>query len=90
MEVEEAFPPRFQVKAVFEPSARWRLVEEYGPKSFTEQEDGRLLFEFGFSDKESLFSWLLSFEEQAELLEPVELRQELGAIGQKIAEKYQT
>lgn len=90
VEVEEAFPPRFQVKAVFEPSARWRLVEEYGPKSFTEQEDGRLLFEFGFSDKESLFSWLLSFEEQAELLEPVELRQELGAIGQKIAEKYQT
>lgn len=90
VEVEEAFPPRFQVKAVFESSARWRLVEEYGPESFTEQEDGRLLFKFGFSDKATLFSWLLSFEEQAELLEPAALRQELRAIGKKITEKYQT
>ena len=45
---------------------------------FVRQEDGRLLFSSGFTDKTHLFSWILSFEDKAELLEPGELRQEMA------------
>jgi hypothetical protein len=32
-----------EAKILFDPSVRYRLIEEYGFKSFTETEDGRLL-----------------------------------------------
>lgn len=41
---ERVFPRLYQVKAIVEPEYKWRLVEEYGPESFTVQPDGTLLF----------------------------------------------
>ena len=87
---ERAFVLRIEAKVLFQPSARWRLIEEYGAESFEEQEDGRLLFSFGFADKEHLFSWLLTFGEQAELLKPASLRTELRDMALRIGEIYQT
>jgi len=60
-----------------------------GPESFEEAEDGTLLFSFGFYDKENIFSWLLSFGPQAQLLSPPALRTELAARISKMAEAYQ-
>lgn len=85
---EEAFPITMEVKVLFEPAAKWRLIEEFGPESFSETEDGRLLFQFGFADRENLFSWLLSFGDQAQLLEPAELRPQLSLLVRRIASKY--
>lgn len=87
---EEAFPHNMNVKARFHEDARWRLIEEFGIESFTEQEDGTLLFEFGFTDKANLFSWILSFGEMGQLLEPKALCSELGHIARQISEKYET
>lgn len=85
---EKVFPPRYQVKAVFQEECKWRLIEEYGIESFVTQPDGTLLFSFGFTDKEQIFSWLLTFGEKGELLEPKELRKELAQLGQAIWKKY--
>lgn len=87
---EKAFSPQMDVKVLFHPSAKWRLIEEYGAESFEKQEDGRLLFSFKFADKEHLFGWLLTFGERAELLEPEFLRAELRNLAWGIAEIYQT
>lgn len=87
--VEERFTPNMQIKALFDPRAKWRLLEEFGSDSFVEQADGRLLFSFGFSDKENLFEWILSFGGRAELLEPKELRLELHAILKRACERYE-
>lgn len=87
---ERAFVPQMKVKALFQPEARWRLIEEYGVESFEEQEDGRLLFSFGFAGKEHVLGWLLTFGEQAELLEPASLRAELRGMALRIAGIYQT
>ena len=76
------------MKALVAPEYRWRLVEEYGPTSFTEQEDGKLLFSFGFTDEESVLSWILSFQGGAELLEPVSFRKKLAEIGKKLQKGY--
>ena len=78
----------YQVKALIDPQYKWRLVEEYGPESFIALPDGRLLFSFGFMDKTSIISWIVSFGGGAELLEPKELRQEVLKFAERIQEKH--
>lgn len=87
---EKIFPGGIRVKAVFEPECKWRLVEEFGSGSFQELSDGRLLFQADYTDKENLITWLMSFRDRAELLEPVEIREELKAAIQRMQEKYET
>lgn len=85
---EKVFPPQYQVTAVFAKECKWRLIEEYGADSFVIQPDGTLKFSFGFTDKEQIINWMLTFGEKGELLEPEELREELAQIGKAIWKKY--
>ena len=85
---ERVFPHVFQVKARIEPEYRWRLIEEYGADSFQEQEDGSLLFTFGFTDKTGIVGWIASFGGGAELLEPEKLRRDLAQFGEKIRKRH--
>lgn len=85
---ERVFPARDRVKAVFDPSMKWQLVEEFGVDSFTEREDGSLLFEREYSDDEGLISWMLSCRDKVTVLEPERIRKELCRITSEIAEKY--
>lgn len=81
-------PMKIKVSALFEASMKWRLIEEFGLESFTEQSDGKLLFNSQFSDQQYLFSWLLSFGTMVELLEPKSLRADLYTMTRKMNEKY--
>ncbi len=63
---EKIFPGGIKVKALFEPACKWRLVEEFGSESFTEQEDGTLLFQADYTDKENLITWLMSFRDKVD------------------------
>lgn len=85
---ERVFPHRYQVKAVVQPEYRFRLLDDYGKDSFTEQADGTLLFSFGFTDEESILSWILSFKDGIELLEPEALRSKLWQFGRHLSGKY--
>ncbi|RGU93548.1 YafY family transcriptional regulator [Clostridium sp. AF15-17LB] len=87
---DSAYDRHIPVKAVFAPEMRWRLIEEYGADSFEEQEDKSLLFRFDFADEENIFSWILSFGDKAELLEPVELRGRLLSLADGILKKYRS
>ncbi len=81
---EKIYPATITAEVMVAPEMKWRLIEEYGPESFTEQEDGRLLFSFGFADKDSLFGWILSLRDKVELLKPAELRKELMETYEKL------
>ena len=85
---EKVFPEQYRVKAVVQPAYRWRVLEEYGPESMTEMPDGTFLFSFGFTDRQSILSWILSFGEGIELLEPADLRGKLKQFGEHLTEKY--
>ena len=85
---ERIFPANIRVKVLFEPDAKWRLVEEFGPHCFKEQEDGRLLFEMDYTDESSLMGWLLTFGEKARVLEPAEVREKLLKTAESIAAIY--
>lgn len=85
---ENVFPAVLSAKVLFEPSVKWRLIDEYGKDSFVEQEDGTLLFSFGFSDRDGLYRWLLSFGSQAKLLEPEKLQKDFQKFVQEILKRY--
>ena len=87
---EQAFPDRYHVVVRISRKSRWRLVEEYGPGCYEETPEGDCLFSTGFTDREHLLSWILSFRGDAELLEPQELREELAKIGEIIRQKHHT
>lgn len=88
LSAERMFPNSYQVLAVIQPEYKWRLIEEYGPESFTVQPDGTLLFSFGFLDKTSIIGWIASFGAGAELLEPHEFRRDIAAFAEEIQKKY--
>lgn len=88
LSTERIFPERMRAKAVFRPECKWRLLEEYGRGSFTEQDDGTLLFSFGFTDMQNLIEWILTFGDKAELLEPKEAREELLQILRAMQVRY--
>ena len=89
LEPERVFPVKYQVTVLFDPTCRWRLVEEYGADRFTVAPDGRLRFTGGFQTPTGVLSWVLTFGDKAELLEPEELRERLGVWSQTLtADRY--
>ena len=85
---EKVFAGGIKVKALFAPDVKWRLIEEYGPTCFEETDDGRLLFKAEYSDMDNLISWILTFGEKAELIEPKEARKKLLDIAESIKKNY--
>lgn len=85
---EKIFPGGIKVKVLFEPECKWRLIEEFGTGSFTRQEDGKLLFCADYTDRENLITWLMSFRDQAELLEPEEIRAEIRENIERMRRNY--
>lgn len=85
---EKIFPGEIHVKALFSKECKWRLVEEFGPCCFEESEDGRLLFHADYTDEEHLISWILTFGNRAELLEPEYLRAIILGIAENIIQNY--
>ncbi|MBR2996030.1 MAG: YafY family transcriptional regulator [Lachnospiraceae bacterium] len=71
---EKIFPGEIQVRALFAPDMKWRLVEDFGPDCYTEADDGRLLFSAGYTDLDNLVTWLMTFGAKAEVLEPADAR----------------
>lgn len=84
----KVFTKLFDVEAVFDSSVKWRLIDEFGVESFTEQEDGTLLFRTKYSDEDYFLGWILTFGDKAELIQPAELRKELAVLLRNMSEKY--
>ena len=61
------------IHAVYDSSVKYRLVEEYGHTGFTEQEDGELYTEWGFTTQKDAVEWFLSFGNKVKVLAPPEM-----------------
>ena len=85
---EKIFPGGIKVKVLFEPDQKWRLVEEFGPKCFTEYDDGRLLFTGDYTDLGNLITWLMTFGDKAEVFEPREAREAISQMVKRMMKIY--
>lgn len=88
LSAQKIFPGEIKVKALFSGDSKWRLIEEFGVHCFTQEKDGSLLFTADYTDMENLISWLLTFGDKVEVLEPVQVREKLLEIAKNIINKY--
>ncbi len=77
-----------EVQVLFDPSVRYRLIEDFGFRSFIETGDGRLLFSVGYTNKDYILSWILAFGDKAKVISPPELAAEIKMIAGNIIENY--
>ena len=74
----------------FSPSVKWRVVDCLGAGKMEYDADGCIVKTFTWSDKQSLFSFLLSFGSDAELLAPPAYRREFAGAVKDILARYKT
>ena len=78
------------IHAVYDPSVKYRLVEEYGPACFTEQEDGKLYTEWGFTTQKDAVEWFLSFGNKVKVLAPPEMVELMKSTLDSIKKLYES
>ena len=89
LSTEAIFKGGIHVKAVFEPSMKWHLIEEFGQSSYQVQADGTLLFEWEYTNREDLIAWLLTCKDQVTVFEPEDIREELFHIAKNMVKRYE-
>lgn len=85
----KVFSGGIEIQALFQPEYKWKLIEEYGPYCYTEQEDGRLLFQSHFTNRDYLITWLFSFRDGVELVSPEEIRTEIKTVIERMRAIYE-
>ncbi|MDF2870178.1 MAG: helix-turn-helix type 11 protein [Anaerocolumna sp.] len=76
------------LKALFDASVRYQLIDDYGLCCYTETKEGKLLLEVGYTNKDYILKWLLGFGDKVKVLEPLGLAEELKNIAHKILHNY--
>ncbi len=76
------------LKALFDSSVRYQLIDDYGLYCYTETVEGKLLLEVGYTNKDYILKWLLGFGDKVKVLEPLVLAEELKATALKIFHNY--
>ncbi len=87
-EIGEYLTDENKVTILFDKSAEYMLVDEYGPESYEETGDGKLRMTVGYTNRDHIVRWILGFGEQAEVLKPEDLVREVVEIVAGMAEKY--
>lgn len=72
----------------FDAAVKWRVVDEWGAGRFEEDADGNITAHITWSDAPSLFHWLLTFGDHAEIVAPWPLREEFIHTIRRIQGKY--
>ena len=88
LEFDRYFSDNIQLIALFEPKVKYRLIEEYGVDSFGYTDSGKIMFKMGFASYENLLSWVLSFGDAVEVIEPKEVCCELTIQADNILKIY--
>ena len=85
---ERVFAGGIKVKALFDPEVKWRLIEEFGPDCCEETDNGKLLFYADYTDPDNLVSWIMTFGDKAEVIEPEEARTRMLEIAETLKKTY--
>lgn len=78
----------FTLKAIFNGSEKFRIIEGYGIDSFKELDNGQIFFERGFANYDNMLQWVLSFGDKVTVLSPEELVNDLRLQSENILKKY--
>ena len=74
--------------AIYDSDVKYKLVEEYGPDSFTVMDNGQLYAKWGFNSTEDALSWFLSLGDKVKVIEPPEMVEKMKTALATISENY--
>ena len=77
------------VKLKFDRQAAFRVYDEFADK-ITEDSQGNLYVQVDLPDNEILYSYVMSFFDSVEIIEPQSIREQMKKRLQKMQEKYRT
>jgi len=77
------------VKLKFDKQAAFRVYDEFTDQ-ITEDSQGNLYVQADLPDNESLYSYVMSFSDNVEIIEPLSVREQIKKILGKMQEKYRT
>ena len=82
---------RGEIKATvkFDTSVKWRIIDEFGVDFLKYDERGNLVMTFTWSDVPSFYCYILTFGSNAEIIEPLEYRQEFSELVKNIYSQYE-
>ncbi|MDE7163825.1 MAG: YafY family transcriptional regulator [Clostridiales bacterium] len=78
----------FALKAIFNESEKFRIIEGYGIDSFKVLDNGQILFELDFTNYDIMLRFILSFGDKVTVLSPKELIDDLRLQSENILKKY--
>jgi len=81
------FSDDIKLVAIFDPCERYRLIETYGLDCYTETAEG-LRLEVGFTNRDYVISWLLSFGSKVKVVEPPDIVKDMKAEAEMILSCY--
>lgn len=85
---EKVFSGGIHLQALFAPEVKWRVIEEFGVGSYAEMKGGRILLEKEYTNMDQMISWILSFGDKVEVIEPKEVREQITNIAGKMRKVY--
>lgn len=78
-----------KVTVKFDDSVKWRIIDEFGVDLLNYDDNGNLLMTFTWSDIPSLYRYILTFDSNAEIIDPPEYRREFAQLVKNIISKYE-
>lgn len=76
------------VTAIYDSSVKYKLVEEYGPDSFSVMDNGQLYAKWGFNSAEDALPWFLGLGDKVKIMEPPEMVELMKNTLATISEQY--
>lgn len=73
----------------FDNSVKWRIVDEFGVDSLKYNENGDIIVAITWSNISALYQYVLSFGDKAEIVAPMEYRQNFAQFLKKMQKKYE-
>ncbi len=89
LKLDDFFQDDIMLTALFDKETEYLLVEEYGPDCFEVTDQGKLKVSVGYTNREYIYRWLLSFGDKVEVLEPIALRAEIVKTAKKLMKVYE-
>lgn len=82
-------PDDKKLVALFDPSAKYQLIETYGLHCYTEMENGQLRLEVGYTNQNFTVAWLLGFGGKVRVLEPSDIAEAICGAAKNILKVYE-
>ena len=78
-----------EITVKFDDSVKWRIMDDYGADFLKYNDNGEIVVTFTWSDIPAFYRYILSFDDKAEIIEPLEYRREFAELLKKMRKKYE-